>query len=117
MYVLVVTFTRAQLLTCLNTHSFIFFFFLLAPLQNMKQIPKWAHKSNLIPALERQFLAGPHRLDPDDIFPEVSTCDLEAIFDQKKKRYTKRTSSGNWNNDCVTVPERMVYKRAMGFSK
>lgn len=69
------------------------------------------------PALERQFLDGPHKIDPDDIFPEVSTCDLEAIFDQRKKRYIKRTSSGNWTNDRVTVHEKLVYKRNMGFNK
>jgi len=61
-----------------------------------KKIPKWAQKANLIPALEKQFLVGEHRLDPDEIFPEVETCDLEAIFDKKKKRYMKRASTGNW---------------------
>jgi len=80
-----------------------------------KKIPSWAQKSKLIPALEKQFLDGPEKLDPDAIFPEVSSCDLEAIFDQKKKRYQKRTSSGNWTRDRVTVAEKLVYKRHMGF--
>jgi hypothetical protein len=71
----------------------------------------------LRPALEKQFLDGPYKLDPDEIFPEVSSCDLEAIFDQKKKRYIKRTSSGNWTKDKVTITEKLVYKRKMGFKK
>eukprot|EP00559_Dactyliosolen_fragilissimus_P000490 CAMPEP_0184862638 /NCGR_PEP_ID=MMETSP0580-20130426/7074_1 /TAXON_ID=1118495 /ORGANISM="Dactyliosolen fragilissimus" /LENGTH=689 /DNA_ID=CAMNT_0027360591 /DNA_START=144 /DNA_END=2210 /DNA_ORIENTATION=+ len=80
-----------------------------------KKIPSWAQKSKLIPALENQFLNG--KVDPDEIFHEVSTCDLEAIFDQKKKRYIKRTSSGNWTKDRVTASEKLVYKRTMGFNK
>jgi len=83
-----------------------------------KKIPKWAQKVNLIPALEKQFLGGQqHKVDPDEIFPEVSTCDLEAIFDKKKKRYLKRSSTGNWTKDSVTVSEKLVYKRKMGFKK
>ena len=80
-----------------------------------KRIPRWARKENLIPALERQFLDGPHRMDPDTIFPEVSTCDLESIFANKKARYKKRTSSANWAKDKVTAAEKLVYSRAMGF--
>lgn len=80
-----------------------------------KKIPKWAQKQNLIPALERQFIDGPGRGDPDEIFPEVSTCNLELVFDQKKARYKKRTSSANWTKDKVTVAEKLVYKRKMGF--
>ena len=80
-----------------------------------KRIPRWARKENLIPALERQFLDGPHRMDPDAIFPEVSTCDLESIFANKKARYKKRTSSANWAKDKVTAAEKLVYSRAMGF--
>jgi len=81
-----------------------------------KKIPKWAQKHNLIPALERQFMDGPQRLDPDEIFPEVSTCNLELVFDQKKARYKKRTSSANWAKDRVTAAEKLVYKRTMGFA-
>jgi len=82
-----------------------------------KTIPDWALKNNLLPALEKQFLDGPARLDPDAIFHEVSSCDLEAIFGQKKKRYTKRASTGNWTKDRVTASEKLVYKRKMGFDK
>mmetsp|Transcript_6804 Transcript_6804/g.10019 ORF Transcript_6804/g.10019 Transcript_6804/m.10019 type:complete len:758 (+) Transcript_6804:314-2587(+) len=82
-----------------------------------KKVPKWAQKDRLLPALERQFLDNPDRVDPDTIFHEVSTCDLEAIFGQRKKRYAKRASTGNWTKDRVTASEKLVYKRKMGFQK
>eukprot|EP00566_Odontella_aurita_P007020 CAMPEP_0113590312 /NCGR_PEP_ID=MMETSP0015_2-20120614/36601_1 /TAXON_ID=2838 /ORGANISM="Odontella" /LENGTH=753 /DNA_ID=CAMNT_0000496483 /DNA_START=49 /DNA_END=2309 /DNA_ORIENTATION=- /assembly_acc=CAM_ASM_000160 len=82
-----------------------------------KKIPKWAQRSNLIPALEKQYMDGPGRIDPDNIFPEVSTCDLTMVFDKKKSRYQKRTSSGNWTKDRVTAQEKLVYKRTMGYAK
>jgi hypothetical protein len=80
-----------------------------------KKIPDWAQKHNLITALKEQYDDTNDRFDPDGIFPEVETCDLEAIFDQKKMRYKKRTSSGNWHQDRVTVAEKLTYKRAMGY--
>merc|ERR1712238_517887 len=80
-----------------------------------KRVPSWAQRNKLLPMLEKQFLEGPGRMDPDEIFSEVSTCNLEEIFDQKKKRYVKRTSSGNWTKDRVTATEKLVYKREMGF--
>jgi len=83
--------------------------------KSSKKIPKWAQKVNLIPALEIQFMGGQQKVDPDEIFPEVSTCDLEAIFDKQKKRYSKRASTGNWTKDGVTASEQLVYKRKMGF--
>lgn len=43
------------------------------------QIPAWAKGRPLHEALERQY-AGGGQVDPDKIFPEVFTCDLEAIF-------------------------------------
>jgi Inner centromere protein, ARK binding region len=81
------------------------------------QIPEWAHKANLLPALERQFCEGEGRIDPDELFSEVQTCDLGAIFNVKKSRYLKRTSSGNWSRDRVTAAEKLTYKRTMGYSK
>lgn len=83
-----------------------------------KKIPLWAQKANILSALEQQYngsIAG-RRVDPDEIFPEVQTCDLEAIFGGKKSRYTRRTSSGNWTQDKVTTAEKLVYKRTMGFT-
>ena len=82
-----------------------------------KTIPEWAQKANLHRALERQFADGPNRLDPDQIFGEVLTCNLEEIFDKKKSRYQRRTSSGNWKQDHVSLSEKMAYKRTMGYSK
>ena len=78
-----------------------------------KRIPEWAQKSNLVPALEDQFIHNLH--DPDQIFGEVQTCDLQAIFDQKKTRYKKRTSTGNWTQDRATAAEKLAYKRAQGY--
>lgn len=83
----------------------------------MFQIPLWAQKTNLHRALERQFADGPNRLDPDKIFGEVLTCNLEEIFDKKKSRYQRRTSSGNWTKDHVTAAEKLTYKRTMGYDK
>jgi hypothetical protein len=82
-----------------------------------KKIPSWAQKTNLVPALEQQYKGriDGRRVDPDDIFPEVQSCDLEAIFGNKKAKYRSRTSSGNWTKDRVTVAEKLVYKRDMGF--
>lgn len=81
------------------------------------QIPDWAQKANLLPALERQFCEGEGRIDPDELFSEVQTCDLQAIFNAKRTRYLKRTSSGNWSRDRVTTAEKKTYKRTMGYSK
>lgn len=46
------------------------------------QIPAWARGQVLAAALERQFnvSAGGSWVDPDTIFPEVTTCNLEEIF-------------------------------------
>ena len=82
-----------------------------------KKIPEWAQRHNLHRALERQFADGPNRLDPDKIFGEVLTCNLEEIFDKKKSRYQRRTSSGNWAKDHVTIAEKLTYKRTMGYQK
>lgn len=84
-----------------------------------KKIPGWASRANLMSALEQQYNGrgmNGQRVDPDDIFPEVQSCNLEAIFGNRKAKYRTRTSSGNWTRDKVTVAEKLVYKRNMGFS-
>ncbi len=84
-----------------------------------KKIPTWALRANLYSALEEQYngRVGSERVDPDEIFPEVQSCDLEAIFGPKKsKMYKRRASSGNWANDQVTAAEKLIYKRDMGFA-
>lgn len=78
-----------------------------------KKVPTWAQKKNLYPALEKQYAGG--QLDPETIFPPVTTCNLEDIFDQKKSRYNRRTSSANWSKDGVTQNEIVSYKRTMGY--
>jgi Inner centromere protein, ARK binding region/SAP domain len=80
-----------------------------------KKIPTWAQKENLLTALKNQYDENCKRLDPDTLFPEVDTCDLEAIFEKKRSRFKKRTSSGNWSKDRVTSAEKKSYKRMMGF--
>jgi hypothetical protein len=84
-----------------------------------KKIPTWAGRAHLVKALEEQYHGqlGGTRVDPDDIFHEVQSCDLVAIFGHKKAdKYRSRNSSGNWMRDQVTAAEKLVYKREMGFS-
>ncbi len=84
-----------------------------------KKIPVWAQRTNLYAALQDQYNGriGSKKVDPDEIFPEVQSCDLEAIFGPKKsKMYKRRASSGNWANDQVTAAEKLIYKREMGFA-
>ncbi|CAM9588484.1 unnamed protein product, partial [Phaeothamnion confervicola] len=83
-----------------------------APRKPKKHIPAWAQGTALREALERQY--NGMVVDPDAIFPEISTCDLEAIFQTKKKRYAKRGSSANWHNDRIKPDEYLVYKRSVG---
>jgi hypothetical protein len=52
--------------------------------KSVAQIPDWARGTQLKEALEKQF--GPNRVDPDTIFAEVRTCDLEDVFQIRKKR-------------------------------
>jgi hypothetical protein len=82
--------------------------------KSKKRIPTWALRENLNPHLDKQFAEG--GLDPDEIFGEVETCDLQEIFDRKKTRYIKRTSSGNWCRDRATNEEKIAYKRTMQYS-
>lgn len=83
------------------------------------QVPEWATRPNIARAIQQQFAEGPGRLDPDKIFGEVETCNLEQIFGdvKTKKRYHKRTSSGNWTKDHVTIAEKLAYKRTMGYNQ
>lgn len=82
---------------------------------NRKPIAVWAQRQNLLPALQEQFLDGPKKMDPDKIFHDIFTCDLEAIFGKKKSKYQDRRSTGNWTKDKVTLQERDAYSRQMGF--
>lgn len=78
-----------------------------------KKVPNWAKKENFVPALEKQ-LVKDFPIDPDELFGEVETCDLEAIFpDRKLKNYKRRGSSGNWERDGVTAKEKRRYKQQL----
>ena len=79
-----------------------------------KTVPDWAFGASLAAAIHAQY--GDGSVDPDSIFQEVSTCDLEEIFGAKKKRYNKRTSSGNWHQDRLQHHERVRYRADMGFA-
>lgn len=79
-----------------------------------KFVPEWAREPNVSAALKRQALR-----DPDEIFEPFHTqrCDLREIFAgfKKKKRFHRRTSSGNWFKDRLHWKEELEYKRQMGF--
>ena len=79
-----------------------------------KTVPKWAQREKLKQALHYQY--NNNTIDPDDLFGEVTTCDLEMIFDRKKAKYSRRTSSGNWTRDKATVAEKIAFKRTMGYT-
>jgi len=79
-----------------------------------KAIPDWARSQALKDALEIQYgLDYPH--DPDELFGEVSTCDLVQVFNitdqQKILKLRRRRSSGNWTRDRLTSAEKLKYKR------
>mmetsp|Transcript_29872 Transcript_29872/g.36376 ORF Transcript_29872/g.36376 Transcript_29872/m.36376 type:complete len:774 (+) Transcript_29872:148-2469(+) len=80
-----------------------------------KKYASWTKKDVLLAALDKQFGDWPGRVDPESIFTDIETCDLNAIFESKKARYQKRTSSGNWDLDRVTPHEKLIYRRKMGF--
>jgi predicted HAD superfamily Cof-like phosphohydrolase len=92
--------------------------------ERKKAVPDWARGPTLEAAIHAQYgggeLGGP-MVDPDRIFAEVTTCDLEEVFPkaQKKKgsRFTKRTSSGNWAPDALTHNERAQYRRDMRYAE
>jgi hypothetical protein len=76
-----------------------------------KRVPAWAAKENLRAALRNQ---AELKIDPDGIFFECNTCSLEDIFQRSSTRYHKRTSSANWNDDKLSIYDKLVYKRSVG---
>ncbi|KAE9026176.1 hypothetical protein PF011_g2683 [Phytophthora fragariae] len=86
-----------------------------------KKVPRWAQKDHLNKILSAQF--GRNAIDPSPaIFQDfVDTCNLEAIFEttdiRKKKRFARRTSSGNWLADRPTARDRALYQRDMGYDR
>ena len=69
----------------LSFSSFFFFFFLL---YERSSIPDWARGKTLAKILDRQY-GGPNPLNPDKIFPEFFTCNLEHIFNTKKSKWDR----------------------------
>ena len=90
-----------------------------------KNVPNWAKGTELRDALERQYVAGPSRLDPDEIFPEIPSCDpLEEIFKDAMNRnknknagFRPRGSSAIWVKDGLTKGEKLAYRKAMGWDR
>ncbi|CAI5715393.1 unnamed protein product [Peronospora effusa] len=86
-----------------------------------KKVPRWAQKDHLNKILHAQF--GKNAIDPSPaIFQDfVDTCNLEAIFEtndvHKKKKFARRTSSGNWLADRPTARDRALYQRDMGYDR
>ena len=81
-------------------------------------MPAWAQKANLKKALAIQF-SKDNAIDPvPSVFPEFSpTCDLEATFrtNERKPRFTRRSSSSAWQHDKATKEDRESYRRDMGY--
>ncbi|KAF4040900.1 Inner centromere protein [Phytophthora infestans] len=86
-----------------------------------KKVPRWAQRDHLNKILHAQF--GKNAVDPSPaIFQDfVDTCNLEAIFEttdvHKKKKFARRTSSGNWLADRPTARDRALYQRDMGYDR
>ncbi len=84
-----------------------------------KHIPEWARGPKLREALERQYgMDGSIPMDPDTIFPEVQSCNLEEIFggNNGKKSYKNRSSSAKWDADSLTLVEKRTYRTQMGYA-
>jgi hypothetical protein len=91
-----------------------------AKAKKQKNIPEWARGNKLREMLEKQYgMNGHTAMDPDTIFTEINTCNLEEIFGQQEGKfgkYSKRTSSAHWDADQITLVERRDYRVQMGFS-
>ena len=78
--------------------------------------PPWAKKENL-----HQLLKAQKYIDPDKIFAHKvalkNSCDLTKVFKgfKQRRRFKRRTSSGNWFADQLKWQEEMKYRQAMGF--
>lgn len=86
-----------------------------------KKVPRWAQRDHLNKILHAQF--GKNATNPSPaIFQDfVDTCNLEAIFEttdiRKKKKFARRTSSGNWLADRPTARDKALYQRDMGYDR
>jgi hypothetical protein len=97
-----------------------------------KKVPEWAESSALLRALRAQ------NADPDAIFPDVGSPNLDEIFPSVRAepdkaaaagahaarhgssaatagRFRRRASTGNWTRDALTEKENIAYKKKMGY--
>lgn len=58
-------------------------------------VPDWAKGKAVAEALERQY-GGDKPINPNKIFVDFFTCNLENIFEAKKKKWAR-------NSRCVCV--------------
>eukprot|EP00998_Keelungia_sp_KM082_P007362 NODE_3561_length_877_cov_55.376000_g3539_i0.p1 GENE.NODE_3561_length_877_cov_55.376000_g3539_i0~~NODE_3561_length_877_cov_55.376000_g3539_i0.p1 ORF type:complete len:218 (-),score=18.15 NODE_3561_length_877_cov_55.376000_g3539_i0:119-772(-) len=73
--------------------------------------PEWAEPAALHELLVKQ------RINPDDVFTPVKSCDLDAIFGQPySKRKTPRTSSQNWELDTFSEADVQKYNQDMKYT-
>ena len=72
---------------------FFFFFFFFLLYDERSSIPDWARGKTLAKILDRQY-GGPNPLNPDKIFPEFFTCNLEHIFNTKKSKWDRNSRCG-----------------------
>ena len=83
----------------------------------------WATGKRLEAAVFAQY--NVKAVDPSTIFHDdaIKGCDLAAIFASKHgpkkptrgRKYTTRTSSGNWQSDYLSHREKDAYRRDMGY--
>ncbi|KAL3661555.1 hypothetical protein V7S43_013315 [Phytophthora oleae] len=86
-----------------------------------KKVPRWAQRDHLNKILHAQFGQNATNPSPAIFHDFVDTCNLEAIFEttdiRKKKKFARRTSSGNWLADRPTARDKALYQRDMGYDR
>lgn len=89
--------------------------------KQQQNIPDWARGDLLKKQLAKQYgLNGNIPMDPDSIFHEVSSCNLEEIFGRQEginRKYNHRSSSAHWEPDQITLVEKRAYRKHMGYAK
>lgn len=53
--------------------------------------PEWAKSKNMAETLKRQY-GGDTPVNPNHIFVDFFTCNLESIFDTKKKKWARKST-------------------------
>lgn len=61
-------------------------------------------------------VTSPQHLVHQTHFPK--SCDLEKVFGKKRSHYARTNrDSGNWTKDKMTLEEKLIYKKEMGWKK